>query len=185
MKNVWVTSCSHSQGWPIVRVTISKTTVVENPNSSSPQTIIRTSSRPSSARHFRWRCRSSTSLSAMRMSSTRQAAEGREASLRRGRLLDGVDQVLDLHRMGTKLLREPLLQRRSGADEARLVDVGDDLDADRLQLVRRLMLEVQRFGRLRASDFVGRRRHPLLLIVAQALPQLVADPDEVVVRLVL
>src|SRR5215471_14990186 len=65
MKKVDVTSCNHSQGAPIVRVTMSKVTVVEKPSRHSPQSTIKIVSRTSKQRHFKWRCRCSTSLLVM------------------------------------------------------------------------------------------------------------------------
>src|SRR6516165_7927677 len=61
MKKVDVTSCNHSQGAPRVRVTMSKVTVVEKPSRHSPQRTIKLVSRTSKQRHFKWRCRCSTS----------------------------------------------------------------------------------------------------------------------------
>src|SRR6516165_254986 len=54
MKKVEVTSCNHSQGRPISRVTMSKMTVVQKPSSRRPHSIISTVSSGSSARHLRW-----------------------------------------------------------------------------------------------------------------------------------
>src|SRR5450432_1380505 len=168
MKKVWVTSWSQSQGWPIVRVTMSNTTVLEKAKSRTPHNTISASSSLSKARHFKWRWRFNTNLSTICTP-----------------LLDGADQVLDLDRVGPQLLGQAIEVGRRRLREARLVDVGDQLDADRLQLVGRLMLELERLRGLGASDLVGGRRDPFLLVDAQALPQLVADPDEVVVGLVL
>src|SRR6266542_5961475 len=91
----------------------------------------------------------------------------------------------DLDRVGTQLLRELVLDRLGGLLETGLVDVLDDLHADLLELRRRLLLELEGHGRLALGDLVGRLLHPLLLRVAQAVPRLVADPETVVVRLVL
>src|SRR6478672_3014582 len=65
MNSVDVTSCSHSQGWPMVRVTMSAVTDSEKPKHSTPHRIMSASSSQSSQRHFRWRWRCNTSLSAM------------------------------------------------------------------------------------------------------------------------
>src|SRR5215470_2101105 len=65
MKKVDVTSCNHSQGAPRVRVTMSKVTVEEKPSRHSPQRTIKLVSRTSKQRHFKWRCRCSTSLLVM------------------------------------------------------------------------------------------------------------------------
>src|SRR6516225_4547466 len=77
MKKVDVTSCNHSHGAPMVRVTMSNVTVVEKPSRHSPHRIIKIVSRTSKQRHFKWRCRCSTSLLVMFW-----------PRLARGRLLD-------------------------------------------------------------------------------------------------
>src|SRR5215467_7727406 len=99
MNSVDVTSCSQSQGAPTVRVTMSNVTVAQKQNSSTPHSTISASSRPSSTRHFRWRCRGATSLTAMVIGNSACVRE------RRGPLtglLYGLDQILDLHRVGAK-----------------------------------------------------------------------------------
>src|SRR5579863_4520865 len=65
MNSVEVTSCNHSQGWPMVRVAMSQTTESEKPKHRMPHNIISASSSQSSARHFRCCCRCKTSLSAI------------------------------------------------------------------------------------------------------------------------
>src|SRR5215471_21386310 len=65
MNRVEVTSCNHSQGWPMVRVTMSAVTDSEKPKHNTPHNSIKTSSSRSNARHFKWRCRCNTSLSAI------------------------------------------------------------------------------------------------------------------------
>ena len=61
MKKVEVTSCSHSQGRPISRVTMSQITDVQKPASVTPHSTISTPSSQSSDFHLRWRWRVSTS----------------------------------------------------------------------------------------------------------------------------
>ncbi len=87
--------------------------------------------------------------------------------------------------MRAKLLGKLVQVRRGDLLKARFVDIGHDLHADRLQLVGRLMLQLERLGGLGPTHLIGRRRHPLLLLIGQALPQLVADPDEIVIGFVL
>src|SRR6185369_4069306 len=102
MNSVEVTSCSQSQGAPIVRVTISNVTVVQKLNRRTPHSTISASSRPSSARHFRWRCREVTSLAAMVIGTSACMHERNEEDRRTSPLtglLHGLDQILDLHRM--------------------------------------------------------------------------------------
>src|ERR1700719_885722 len=112
MKNVEVTSCSHSHGRPISRVTTSKITVVQKPNSKRPQQTMRTVSSGSSARHFKCRCRLSTSLSARVMTDPYRRRKGRTrpsfsvSTSALPQLVDGPDQVLDLGRMRPELLGE-------------------------------------------------------------------------------
>src|SRR5471030_831164 len=67
MKKVEVTSCSHSHGAPIVRVTMSQTTEVQKQIRVAPQPIINKASSQSSAGHLSWRgrCRTSERSSAM------------------------------------------------------------------------------------------------------------------------
>src|SRR4051812_41223504 len=60
---------------------------------------------------------------------------------RKERLVDRPDQVLDLLGMRAKLLGQLVEIGVGNCDKARFVDVADDLDADRLQLVLRLVLE--------------------------------------------
>ena len=74
MKKVEVTSCSHSHGAPMVRVTMSQTTEVLKQINVAPHSIISTDSSQSSARHFSRRCFCSTSerSSAIRFSDARR-----------------------------------------------------------------------------------------------------------------
>src|SRR5262245_42641026 len=100
-------------------------------------------------------------------------------------LLHVADEIENLDRVRPELLGELVLDRRRGRHEAGLVDALDHLDAELLQPVRRLRLELERARRLVLRHLVGRRLHPALLLVGQAVPGLLRDPDAVVVRLVL
>ena len=61
---------------------------------------------------------------------------------------------------GPELLGELVLDRLRRLDEAGLVDVLDDLDADLLQLLGRLLLELERVRRLLLADLGGRLLDP-------------------------
>src|SRR4029077_16001059 len=87
-------------------------------------------------------------------------------------LFDAADQIFDLDGVRAELIGEFVEIRSGDVGEARLVDVGDDLDADRLELAYRLVLELERLGRLVLVDLGGRRLHPLLLLGGKALPEL-------------
>src|ERR1700704_1509712 len=78
-------------------------------------------------------------------------------------LLDGADQVLDLLGVGTEILGKLVEIGIGYRDEARFVDIGYHFHADRLQLVLRLMLELDRFGGLGLVDLIGGGLHPALL----------------------
>ena len=84
----------------------------------------------------------------------------RASPVRRGMAIDTADQVLDLDRVRAELLGQLVQIGVGNLDEARLVDVGDDLDAERLELVGRLVLQLERLGRLVLADLVGRRSSP-------------------------
>src|SRR3984957_9783989 len=99
-------------------------------------------------------------------------------SVRAEWLVDAADQLFDLGGVGPKASGKLVQIRRGDVDEARLVDVGDDLDADRLELADRLVLEIERLGRLDFVDLGAGGLHPLLLLGREALPELVADPDQ-------
>src|SRR5215471_14758118 len=186
MNSVDVTSCSQSQGAPTVRVTMSNVTVVQKQNSSTPHSTISASSRPSSARHFRWRCRGATSLTAMVIGNSACVRERRRADDDGPLpgLLHGLDQILYLHRVGAKFGGEFIEIGICEFLKTGFVDVGDYFDSKRLQLVRRLVLQIDGFGRLLAADLVRGCLHPLFLLIAQTFPQFVADPDQIVVGLV-
>src|SRR5207248_11268380 len=68
-------------------------------------------------------------------------------------LLHVADELQELHRVGPELRRELILDRRRRLDERRLVDVLDDLHAHRLQLVGRVLLELERHRRLFLAHF--------------------------------
>ena len=103
---------------------------------------------------------------------------------RRGRLVDAADQLFDLDGVRAEFSGKLVQIRRGDPDKARLVDVGDDLDADCLELADRLVLQLERLGRLVFVDLGGRCLHPLLLLGGEALPELVADPDKAVIGFV-
>src|SRR5262249_61678560 len=88
--------------------------------------------------------------------STRRLTE--EYLFRRG------NQLFDSDCVWPQLLREPRQIRIRDLDESRLVHVCDHLDAHRLQLDLRLVLELERLARLRAVDLGRRREDPLLLL---------------------
>src|SRR5262245_30021673 len=100
-KNPVVTCCSQSHGCPIVRVTTSENTETVNPIRHVPQSTISAASTGSSAAHFRCRWRRRTS-----------GAWATRA------LLHLADHVEELHRVGTELLRELVLDRLGGLHEA-------------------------------------------------------------------
>src|SRR6476469_6638321 len=105
-------------------------------------------------------------------SATRTECGGRGPLLppRRSRLLDCVDQVFDLDRVRAEVLGEPVLVGRGYLEKARLVDIRHDLDADCLELVGRLVLELEGFGGLRTTDLVRGGGDPFLLLVGETLP---------------
>src|SRR5204863_9012699 len=129
MKKVMVTSCSHSHGRPSMRVAMSQVTVTVKPVMAMPHRIISVRSRPSSARHFRWRWSSRTRAMAPRLLHIAHEAE-------------------NLHGIRTELAGELVLDRRAHLLEARLVHRGENLHADLLQPGARFLLHLERLGRL-------------------------------------
>src|SRR6266481_1795873 len=110
----------------------------------------------------------------------------RDAGLRScRRLLEGAGEREDLDLVGAELLGDLILHGGGDTDEARLVDVLDELDAHALELLLRLMIECDGLRGLRLADFVGGRLDPLLLLFREAVPCLVADPDDRVVGFML
>ena len=72
-----------------------------------------------------------------------------------GTLFDAADDLDDRDRIRAQLRGELILNRLRYRDETGLVDVLDDLDADALQLLRRLLLELERVRRLLLADLGG------------------------------
>src|SRR5581483_7717084 len=163
VKKYIVTSCSHSHGWRSERVTMSHTTVTVKPLMAMPHRIMRTASRGSSHRHFRWRWSSRTRVIF---------------------LLDAADQAEHLDRVRAEVARDLVLHRRGDLLEAGLVHV-DELDAHLRELRARLGLHLEGLLRLLAVELVGGALHPFLLLGGEARPELVAHEEHRVVRLVL
>src|SRR4051812_6634588 len=161
-----VTSCSQSHGERSARVTMSQVTVTVKPVIATPQTIISARSMTSSARHFRWRWASRTRAMAPP-------------------LLHGANQPEHLDGVRSEILGDLVLHRRGDALEAGLVDLVDDLHAHLLQLGARFALELEGLLRLLRVHLVRRPLYPLLLLGGEARPQLVADEEDRMVRLVL
>src|SRR5215510_6496737 len=136
-----VTSCSQRNGLPTVRVTTSRNTENVKPAMETPHSTIRTCSSGSSARHFRWRWRATTSGRLAKSSPKRQVAcDGRRrfrAAARAAATIGSFDvanEFENLHRVRTELLGELVLDWLGSCHEARLVDVFDNLDAHGLEL---------------------------------------------------
>src|SRR3954454_25388453 len=155
-KKTGVTCCSPSHGAPIVRVTTSQSTATVNMPMHTPHRIMRSASSGSNAFHLscRWRSRTSARKSAMsvliRTVPDMNRPETRiiaPPAVQNACLLHITDELQQLHGMRTELLRELILHGLRSLDEAGLVDVVDDLHADRLQLVRRILFELQRHRR--------------------------------------
>src|SRR6266851_6834053 len=185
MKNVDVTSCSQSHCRPISRVTMSNITEVEKANSVRPHMTIRVTSSQSSAGHLRcrWRGRSSSRANAMAPDPEARPADRPAARLLR--LLDRANQFHDPGRVRPQFGGEFVEIRLGDLHEAALVDVGDDFDADRGELGLRLLLQLESLGWFDSGDFIRRGLDPRLLFRREALPELVADPYQAVVGLVL
>src|SRR2546428_624702 len=165
-KNAVVACCSHSHGWPMVRVTTSRNTHSEKPPMHTPHATMSTASRGSSAGHLRCRWRWMTSV--------RYTAKSTGVLTREwpadAPLLHVANETQDLDRVRAELRGELVLDGQSGLLEAGLVHLVDHLHADLLQLLRGLFLERHRHGRLALGNLVGRLLHPLLLLRAQAVP---------------
>src|SRR3954447_26295288 len=146
MKSALVTSCSHSHGRPIVRVTTSQKTVVTKQASAMPQAAINRRSRISSAGHFRCRSRPATS----------QSAEFIWRAFAARPLFHGAHQRQHFYRMRSKLLGELVVDRRGGGDEAAFIDIFREFHTDFLQPRNRLALELDRLCRLVLAHLVCR-----------------------------
>src|SRR5258708_40191799 len=96
-------------------------------------------------------------------------------SVRAGWLVDAADQLFDLGGVRTESGGKLVQIRRGDVDKARLVDIGDDLDSDRLELADRLVLQLERLGRLVLVDLGAGRFHPLLLLGREAFADPVPD----------
>src|SRR6516225_6974416 len=83
---------------------------------------------------------------------------------------DTADQILDLARVRAEIGRHLVEVRIGHLLEARLVDVADDLDTNRLELGSGLVLERDRLGGLVPVDLVGGGQHPALLFGRKAVP---------------
>src|SRR6516225_6553592 len=112
----------------MVRVTISAVTDIEKPKQRTPHSTIRINSSLSSVRHFRWRCRCKTSLSAIAILSPRRGSGGMCG------LVDPADQVLDLLGVRAEVVGKLVEIGIGDLLEAGLVDVGDDLHSHLLEL---------------------------------------------------
>src|SRR5262245_8594765 len=178
MKKVIVASWTQSQGAPIARVMTSARTRILKPVMQTPHRIINVFSRGSSMRHFKWRCSCKTSPS-KRIAQFRIPGGGGESGnsplLWPLLLLRVADQIEDLHRVRAQVRDKLVLDRLADLGKAAFVNVLDDLDADFLELGQRLVLELERHGRLVFADLVGRRLYPFLLLIGQATPHLVAN----------
>src|SRR5215467_11002103 len=185
MNSVDVTSCSHNHGTPSRRVTMSQQTERENPNSRAPQSIISTHSSGSSAFHFKWRWRCNTSRSAMPIGAPASRERPDASPLRSRCLFDGNDRALDLVGVRAEVLCQ-LVQHRVGyLLEAGFVDARYDLDTDRLESGGGSVLKRERLLRLLDADVAASLQDPFSLVGAEAFPELVADPDNRVVGLML
>src|SRR5262245_57429815 len=186
-----VTSCSQSHGRPSSRVTTSQQTESVKPAIEIPHRIMRRCSSGSSALHFRWRWRGITRDSVTAAASARTlwatapiGAVARRSTDHKLHSLYVADQFEDLHGMGAQLLGKLVLNRLSRRSKARFIDAVDHLHAHFFQLLGGLGLKLERLGRLGLGNLVGRGLDPLLLLIAQTVPGLVADPDAVVVGFV-
>ncbi len=87
--------------------------------------------------------------------------------------------------MGPEILGELVEIGIGDRGETGLVDVAYDLDAHLFQFRSRRSLQVEHPLRLLKADVPRRRLHPAFLLYAEALPKLVADPEDGVVGFVL
>src|SRR5579872_775183 len=95
------------------------------------------------------------------------------------------DQILDLLGMRAEILGELVEIGIGDLLEARLVDIGHDLDADFLKLGGRCPFQVEGPLGFLQADVPRRRLHPSPLLGIETLPKLVADPEDGVVGFVL
>src|SRR5262249_19890381 len=100
-------------------------------------------------------------------------------------LVDPPDQICDRDGVRTKLLGEPIQIGIRNLLEAGFVNAGHYFDPDRFQPVSRLVLKINRLAGLAAVDLVGRSLDPFTLVGGKAFPQLVTDPNQAVIGLVL
>src|SRR5262249_28461677 len=185
MNNVDVTSWSQSQGCPIVRVIMSKLTESEKPNSATPHRIISTSSRLSSARHLRWRCRLSTNFSATPIPTpTAPPVHKAPITAFSPRSVCCPYQCLDFVGVRAETVRELVQIRIGDLLETRFVDDGDDLYAHCLEFRCRLPLQPIRHLGFLCADIAAGSNHPLLLIGTEALPQPIANPEDRIIGFV-
>src|SRR5215469_8484863 len=159
MKNVEVTSWSQSQGWPIVRVTMSKMTVLQKANSKIPHRPIKANSRTSNARHFKWDCRRATSRSVMAIAIGACNPSRSQLPLS----LHGCDQVLDFRGVRSEFTGKLVKIWIGKLLKAGFVDFIDDRDAHGFEFIGGLVLKSHCQGRLLHVDLIGSRLHPLLL----------------------
>jgi hypothetical protein len=108
-------------------------------------------------------------------SASRQDRTTRRRRARQRELFDLADDVDDRDSVGTEVRGQLILDRLRHSDEPGLIDVLDDLDADALELPGRLLLELERVGRLLLADLGGGRLDAPFLVVAEGLPGLVAN----------
>src|SRR6185436_2369603 len=189
-KNAVVPCCSQSQGAPIARVTTSHSAASVNMKMHTPHRTMSSASSQSNARHlrWRWRCRIRARWcwsSAMAVSINQRAAPGAALPVHLRQLLYIAHELEDLNRLRPEIGRGFVLDRLRRLHEAALVDFLHHLDAERLELVAGFLFQLERHCGLALRHFIRGRLHPLLLLRRQAVPGLVADPDAVVVGLVL
>src|SRR5271165_2193305 len=126
MKNADVTSCGHSNGWPTTLAATSRSVVDVKPTRHTPQSRISARSSGSSARHFRWRSAAWTrsARSSIAYSIERQTCRIFSAC--------GPRPLASFSCSGSAILMKLALS------------TPDDLDAELLQPVERLVLERDR-----------------------------------------